>query len=443
MKLRTRITLTAGISFAACVTGAALVVHAAEESDLRRQVDVDLTTRAERIAADLLSTGNPDDALRPSFGDAVAYAQVVSVTGDTVPLAPGSPSLTVTEQTEAVAAGSQSRFFEESIVDDVHLRVLTIPLQSGTALQVARPMEELDIHLLRMSSILGAMVVSGIGLAFLLGRLVANAALAPVVRLTSTAEMVADTGDPSHRISIDGQFELERLASAFNEMLAALESSSLAQRRLVADASHELQTPLTSLKTDIEVMAQSDRLTQRQRRQVADELVEQIDEISLVISNLVDLARETPTDHQDVDLDQVVSDGVAWAHRMHPQVDFSLDVDQVETRGDPDAIRQLVRNLLDNAARWNTNGHPVEVRLTNRDLVVRDHGPGIAPDDLPHLFERFYRAEKARGSRGAGLGLAIVDKVARDHDWNVRAGNHPRGGAQFVVGISREPSNGV
>lgn len=433
MSIRARITVLATVAIGAVVTLVAAALYTAELRELRSQIDADLEVRGSQIAGELVTTGDPDVVLRPQFGAQIAYAQVVSSDGVVVTLAPGSPPLPVDDQTLSVAAGTGDRFFSSADVEEVDLRLLTVPLEGGRALQVARPVEELDLHVLRMSGILGAVLLSGYGAAMVLGRMVANAALSPVAKLTEAAEEVATTRDLAHRIEVGGHAELSGLARAMNEMLAALEASLGAQRRLVADASHELQTPLTVLKTNVEVMARADLLPAEERNALVSEVTAQIDDLSRLVTNLVDLARQgaPKTEWVAVELEEIVADAVRWAERAHPEAYFRVTTVPVWVLGQTDQIVRLVRNLLDNAARWTDRS--VEITLAPGGLEVRDHGPGIEDHDLPHLFERFYRADSARGSRGAGLGLAIVDKVAGDHGWQVEAGNHPDGGARLAV----------
>lgn len=437
MNLRSRVTLLAALAICSSVTIAAALVYAAEESDLRSQVDADLALRASEIAADLVASGDPDAALRPRFGAQIAYAQVVSSGGQVVPLAPGTPELPIDGRVTEVAAGTRSRFLDSIEVQGVQLRVLTVPLRQGEALQVARPVEELRVHLLRMTTILGGVALSGLGLAVILGRMVANAALRPVTGLVATTEKVARTRDPAHRIEPVGNPELDRLATSINAMLAALEHAQESQRRLLADASHELQTPLTSLRTDLEVFTKGS-LAPAARQRLGAEIIDQIDDLSLLVSNLVDLARESPDEAQklEVALDRLAGEAIAWAQRMHGDTEFELTTVPVTVRADPDGVRRLLRNLLDNAARFNSGRQPVRVEVSVGRLSIRDSGPGIDPADRPRIFDRFYRGRGAVPGRGAGLGLAIAAKVAAEQGWSITADNHPAGGAIFTVAFS-------
>jgi two-component system sensor histidine kinase MprB len=256
-----------------------------------------------------------------------------------------------------------------------------------------------------------------------------------VRRLTETTEAVTETRDLSQRIesTSTGEDELGRLATSFNTMLAALEDSSRAQRQLVADASHELRTPLTSLKTNIEVLARGSELTPETREQLLHDLVEQIDEMTALIGELIELAREARPDAvvepaRDVRLDLVAADAIERTRRNRPGIEFESDLDESIVYGAPSTIERAVANLLDNAAKWSPPGGQVEVAVQQGELSVRDHGPGISDEDLPYVFDRFYRSRTARGLPGSGLGLAIVKQVAEAQGGSVVAERPEDGG---------------
>jgi two-component system, OmpR family, sensor histidine kinase MprB len=284
----------------------------------------------------------------------------------------------------------------------------------------------------RVSRWLIALALAGIGLAAGLGLLVARAVLAPVQRLTRTAEEVTETRDLSRRIDTAGTDELSRLAATFNTMLGALEESARSQRQLVSDASHELRTPLTSLRTNIEVLARDEALPPGEREKLLSDVTEQLTEMTALIAELVELARgdQVPDEPQDVRLDLVTADAIERTRRNRPGVTISADVEESMIRGVPSTIERAISNLLDNAAKWSPPDGEVEVSVRGGDVVVRDHGPGIEPDDLPFVFDRFYRAESARGTPGSGLGLAIVRQVAEAHGGSVSAEAAEGGGTR-------------
>jgi two-component system sensor histidine kinase MprB len=218
-------------------------------------------------------------------------------------------------------------------------------------------------------------------------------------------------------------------------MLAALEQSTRAQRQLVADASHELRTPLTSLRTNIEVLGGGRELPPGEREKLLHDVNEQTRELTSLIAELIELARgEQPQpEPEDVRLDLVAADAVERARRNRPAVTFRTDLAESVVHGVPNNIERAVANLLDNAAKWSPPGGDVEVRVADGAVTVRDHGPGIDEEDLPYVFDRFYRAASARGMPGSGLGLAIVKQVAEAHGGTVAAERAEGGGTRITM----------
>jgi two-component system sensor histidine kinase MprB len=267
--------------------------------------------------------------------------------------------------------------------------------------------------------------------------LVARTALRPVRQLTAAAEHVARTRDLSRRIESEGSDELSSLGASFNTMLEALDDSQRAQRQLVADASHELRTPLTSLRTNVEVLADADALSSEDRRRLLRDVVAQLDELTVLVTDLVDLARgdESAAISEDVRLDLLVAEAVERARRHAGDRHFLTDLEPCLIRAVPGKLDRAVGNLLDNAAKWSAPGGEIEVRVHAGEVTVRDHGPGIEDEDLPFVFDRFYRARSARGLPGSGLGLAIVRRVAESHGGEVWAERPAGGGARFRLRI--------
>ena len=289
-------------------------------------------------------------------------------------------------------------------------------------------MAEVDHTLHRLGLYMLLIGLVGVGIAGGLGLVVASAALRPVENLTSVAEEVTATRDLSRRIEVHSEDELGRLASAFNEMLGALDTSVKAQRRLVADASHELRTPLASLRTNIEVLAGGKELPPGEREKLLADVTGQVEELSTLVGDLVEIDREQPAEVEDVRLDELVKSAVTRAKVRAPRVLFRTQLQESVVRGAPTQLERAVSNLLDNAAKWSSS---VDVAVTDHEVTVRDHGPGISKEDLPHVFDRFYRAANARNLPGSGLGLAIVRQVALTHGGEATAENAPDGGAVF------------
>jgi two-component system, OmpR family, sensor histidine kinase MprB len=359
------------------------------------------------------------------------YVQFVSAQGTALdsPDA-GKQLLPVTAGTIAVARGDRSAFYSDETLAGLHVRVLTAPVAGG-AVQAAVAMDAVDNTLDRLALVLVLVSLAGVGLAAGLAVLVARAALTPVATLTATTEQVSRTRDLGERLAVRGGDELARLAMSFNRMMAALEASSHARRQLVADASHELRTPLASLLMNIELLGEKGRLAAGDRERVIADLSEQIHELTVLVGDLVDLARDEPTEAEaeDVRLDELVAEAVARAERHAPSQRFTLDSEPTTVIGVAARLERAVNNLLDNAVKWNPSGEPIEVAVRDGQVSVRDHGPGFAADDLPHVFDRFYRATRSRGLPGAGLGLAIVRQVADAHGGTIEAENAAAGGA--------------
>ncbi|MGH2705209.1 MAG: ATP-binding protein [Actinomycetota bacterium] len=428
MTLRGRLTLVAAVAVAVAIALASAVAYVAVRGELVGQVDDALLRRA---AVTSLAFGELDATL--DIDPAGYVVQVVLPTGRALHTPTETISLPVSDAARDVAAGRRDGFFSDRRISGVHVRVLTVPLRRGIALQVARPLDEVDRVLRRLGLVLLLVVAGGIGLAAALGWMVARAALSPVHRLTEAAERVAQTRDLAHRIESAGSDELGRLAASFNSMLEALDSSLSAQRQLVADASHELRTPLTSLRTNIDVLTRTERLPADQRSRILSDISTQLEELTVLLGDLIDLARneERTEAAEEVRLDRVVEVAAERVRARWPGVRFSTELEPTLVRGVPARLERAVGNLLDNAGKWSPPGGDVEAHLAGGELVVRDHGPGIASEDLPFVFDRFYRSPAARQLPGSGLGLAIVRQVAETHGGSVHAEVAEDGGARL------------
>jgi len=449
MTFRARLTLAAAAAVAIAVVLASAVTYALVRNELRGQVDETLRSSAADLPH-LRLLGDPEGeqflGIPPErFGGVAVFTQLVRADGKAITPPGSTAELPVSERARKIAQDEiDGPLYEDAHVRGTHVRVLTLPLrQGGYALQVARSLEEVDSVLERISRYLIAVALAGIGLAAALGLLVARAALAPVERLTRTAEDVSETRDLSRRIDASGTDELSRLAATFNTMLGALEDSARAQRQLVSDASHELRTPLTSLRTNIEVLSRDELLPPGDREQLLEDVTEQLAEMTALIAELVELARgdQTPADPEDVRLDLVTADAIERTRRNRPGVSFDPTLEESMIRGVPATIERAITNLLDNAAKWSPAGGVIEVTVRGGEVTVRDHGPGIDGSDLPFVFDRFYRAPAARAKPGSGLGLAIVRQVAEAHGGTVAAERAEGGGTRVRLALTPPPSD--
>ena len=349
-----------------------------------------------------------------------------------------SASLPVEDRAREIARAGEGSYLADRDVDGTHVRVLTRGTANGGAVQVARPLDEIDHQLSRLLVALAVLGAVGVALGVGLGALVARTALVPIGRFTSRTEKLSSQLDLSQRIEVVGDDELARLARSFNTTLDALESAVEAQRHLVADASHELRTPIASLRANVQNLEDAERLPREEREKMRADILEELDELTSLVGDVVELAKGAkPGEVQDdVRLDQLVEDLVVRAERRAgSEVDIRVSAEPTLIRGEPERLSRAVSNLLGNAMKWSPPGGLVEVELTGAVLTVRDHGPGFREEDLPHVFERFYRAPAARGMSGSGLGLAIVQQAADAHGGFVEAANAPDGGALLRAGF--------
>jgi two-component system, OmpR family, sensor histidine kinase MprB len=458
MSFRRRLLVAGTAAVAVAILLALGTAFAVVRGELRGQVDESLEqvagSRGEEVlftrrivgAEQMLSSGAEVGVLRQNLAppdqplsNKARYLQLV--VGDRV-IAPagGPPQLPTDERTRELAATGEGSFFGDVTLEDgTHARVFARALEPGVVIQAAQAVDDQDEAIKRLGWILTIVGIGGVGLAGGLGLVVTRTATRPVRDLSEAAEHVARTRDLSRRIEARGGDELSRLATSFNTMLGALERSMRSQRQLVSDASHELRTPLTSLRTNVELLAGTNgKLPAEERARMLRDVVGQLDELTGLVGDLVDLARDGELDEQlePVRLDLLVADAVARARRLHPRREVRAELAETMVQGSPARLDRAVSNLLDNAEKWSPPGAPIEVTLRDGELVVRDHGAGFSGEDLPRVFDRFYRARSARGLPGSGLGLAIVRQVAEAHGGAVSAGNAEGGGAELRFSLA-------
>ena len=433
MTLRARVTLAAGVAVLLAVVAVSVAVYVVVRGNLYEQIDDSLSHRQVPVTQQGLAH---DTSTVPSHLPLVqdVFMQVVDRDGETVTVFDNRP-LPITPEVLAVARGEREETFFNADVNGTSVRVYATSAGQGTARQVGRSLTEVEGALRQLVLTLTAISLAAVGLAAVIGRLVAAAAAAPVHRVAAAADTVAQTGELSHHISVPSGDDLGRLADNFNRMLDALSESLAQQRQLVADASHELRTPLATVRANVEVLARTDELSPEDRAALIRETVAQIGELTRLVGDLVELARGDGQEEPfaTIDLDDVTRRGVEVARRNHPSLAFRVDGIPSPIRGAPGRVSRAVSNLIDNAAKWSPPGSEVHIVVGQGKVTVRDHGPGIDPTDLPHVFDRFYRSPEARTMPGSGLGLAIVKQVADSHGGTVTAGAAPGGGALFVL----------
>jgi two-component system sensor histidine kinase MprB len=448
MPLRRRLGLAAAVAVAVAVAIAALISYLVVRGQLRGEVNGELRAQAASILhGQPHAMDQPLPGLPASSGGPAPYVQLVLASGQSYHRQ-GDITLPAGPRAASVAAGTSGAFMRDLFISGSHLRQYVFPLPGAAlagepvAVELARPLNGVDRVLSHLRLILLVLFAGGIALAVALGRLAAGRVLSPLAEVAQAAERIGATDDLSLRLHIRADDEVGQLAARFNHMLERLQHSRdeldesvRAQRQLVADASHELRTPVTSLRTNIEVLLAGGELEPEDRRRLLGDVVEQSEELSQLVGDLIELARGdlTADRTEDVRLDRVLEESLQRARRNSPGIDFTATLTPVTLEGVPERLGRAVNNLLDNAARHSPPNGRVEVILDERGIVVRDHGNGIDAADLPYVFDRFFRGAGSRGRQGSGLGLAIVRQVTEQHGGTVHADNAPDGGAVFTL----------
>ena len=417
MSFRQRVTLLVALAIAVTVAAISAAVWFIARHELYDQLDSTL----------VVQTGGGG-----GFFGGSPYTVVVQNDGDEH----GNSAIPVTDRARTLqhSAGG-GYYFENTSVRGVPIREYVQSQPNGAVSITVGPLQP-TLHALNRIRFWILLIGSlGIATAAALASVVATAALRPVRRLTAAAETVAATGRLNERVVVSGSDEIGRLAARFNGMLEALEDSVGRQRRLVADASHELRTPLTAARTNVDLVREG-KLPDEEVRRALDEASMELDSLTSLVSDLVELARggERQLRIEDVQLDDLVAGMVERARARSPQSTFVTAFSPTTVQVDPALVERAVSNLLDNAVKYSAPGTPIEVTVRDGEVVVADHGPGIAEEDLPRIFDRFYRAAAARAKPGAGLGLAIVREAAEAHGGRATVESSPRG-ARFRLSL--------
>jgi two-component system sensor histidine kinase MprB len=436
-------TMAVGVAVAFVAAGA----YVTARMQLEASLDDSLLERAHAAASSpaLASRANVPSALLGAADVRIAY---VTATGRAFSPDRIQPQLPLGSPEVDVAAGRLDESVRTVVAGDEKYRVVAVPATAigDTSLVIAQSLEQQQSVLEKLGIVMIGFGAVGVVVAGIAGWLVARNGLRPVRRLTTAVEGKARTED-LRPLPVEGDDEVARLAHAFNEMLIALDMSRERQRALVADAGHELRTPLTSLRTNIDLLTQSDEpggptLEPEARTEVLDDIRAQIDELTTLIGDLTELARAEPTRSvvEELELSEVVHQAFNRVRLRAPGLSFDVVAHPWWVTGDAAALERAITNLLDNAAKWSPPQGRVSCRLVDGVLTVEDDGPGIDVADRSHIFERFWRATESRTMPGSGLGLSIVRQVADRHSASVEVGTSASGGARLTMTIPGSPT---
>lgn len=446
--LQGRLALLTGISVALAVLFVGVTAYGTTRWSLLEELDRELTSSALTASAAVgndvsafnsmntsaLRKSNEVLALVSSEGDARQSA------GQTIQIAAGAEEIAVARMQSGASARTVN------VPDAGSYRVVSVPLHangSSYAVMFAGPMEPLYVTLgsLRLVIVLSGLV--GILTTTVAVLLVAKGALAPVRRLSRAVRNVTQT-DQLNPIRIYGRDDLGELTKSFNGMLRSLQTSREQQRQLIADAGHELRTPLTSMRTNVELLVADDTsgmLPEGARSEILADVSAQLGEFSALVGDLVALTRDDHLQrpHEALDLSDVMDSAIERAQRRGPHITFNVDLDHSQILGDASTLERAITNLLDNAVKFSPPDGTIDVVLEDGTITIVDDGPGIAEDDLPYIFDRFFRSDRARNTSGTGLGLSIVAHTAQAHGATVKATNHAEKGAKFTMRIPTIP----
>ena len=425
-------TMAVGLAVAFVALGAFLTVRMSMQSSL----DNSLLDRAHQAT---LSATLPEltNANIPSWQVGAADVRIFYIDSRGNHTTDSGPAFHVGDPELSVASGHSQQSVRTISSGDIDYRVVAVPAGGNIALVLAQNIAPQESVLKKMGAVMLLFGLAGVIGAAFAGWAVARNGLRPVRRLTDNVEVITRTEELTP-LPVEGDDEIARLATAFNGLLAGLSASRDRQRRLVADAGHELRTPLTSLRTNLDLLLQSDAsggLDPAARAELLDDVGAQIEEMSNLVGDLVELARDEPLRRavEKVDLAEVVDRAVARARRRGTGLTFEVDCEPWWVTGESASLESAVTNLLDNAVKWSPPGGTVRIRLNYGTLTVDDEGPGIAESDREHVFERFYRSDESRSMPGSGLGLSIVRQVTERHSGTVRVDETENGGTRMVL----------
>jgi two-component system, OmpR family, sensor histidine kinase MprB len=447
--LRNRVSVAAAAGVLIVVAAVSFVLYFVYAASLHSRVDAQLLDAAEQASSILQRVQHSTAGSQPPAG----FSEPVTVGGVQVqfflkpPVAVGQRTIfgPFRGRDVAIADHEQPGYFASARHDGQRYRFYTaaMPGMAGALVRTSQAANAADGALRAAALLLAALTVAAGGVTYGVARLSAGRILRPIAELTAAAEHITQTRDLTIRLGATGTSdEVGRLGSSFDTMLAALHESLTAQRQLVADASHELRTPLTSLTTNLDLLEDGAGVADPQAPALVRAAREQAGELDQLITDLLDLARygESAPHCETVRLDVLTAEAVDRVRKRAPHAVIAADLQSCLVHVDPAGVDHAICNLIDNAIKWSPPDCAVRVAVADGQVSVTDHGPGIPAEDLPHIFERFYRAPAAQSMPGAGLGLAIVGSVARASGGTIEVRTGPDG-STFTVAFPEQPSS--
>ena len=442
--LRYRLVLLTTLTVIGGTAIAGVGTYQAARLSLYGQLDVELLSIANS-AADQMSTDFQENTVPSSALNVENVVMIVvgANTNKSVLIGDATTDVKIEAPEIAVAriqTGSSARDGRTSA--GVPYRIVAVPFvdvatNNAYALVIARALGPTLTGLANLATLQLIISLIAAVLCAITAVLVAASTMDPIRQLTSVVSRITST-DELTTIEVRGASEVAELEQSFNSMMESLAASRQQQDRLIADAGHELRTPLTSLRTNIELLVadeKSQMLPETARSEILSDVAAQLGEFTSLVNDLMSLSRGnvTPSNFLTLDFADVVARAVGRAERRGPSLTFDVALQPVYVMGDAVTLERAVTNLLDNAVKFSPPEGRITVRLGADGLVISDQGPGISDEAIPHIFERFYRADSSRNTPGTGLGLSIVDHTVTAHGGTIEVGRADGGGAKFIV----------
>lgn len=479
MSLRVRLTLWYLGLLAAILIAFGVGLYSIVSYSLYDEVDTTLENRANDIQVSLATVlavqNDPVTVLRQGglllptadvfAGAADVYVQIADLDGSVITKSAnlGTQKFVIgPAQLHQVASGQP--LFSIFHINQTRLRAYVAPIKNSdgrivAVVELAQSLREVDVTLARLGVLIAGSIIAALVIAAVGGALLARSALAPIDRISETARAINRAHDLGKRIEVaNSSDEVGRLASTFNEMLARIEELFRVQQRFVADVSHELRSPLTAVRGNLDLIRRGNPQDADARNESLAAIDSEVRRMSRMVADLLLLAQAdagVPIARQPVEVDTLLLDVYRQARMSSDGVRVALGAeDQATVIGDRDRLKQALLNLVGNAVKYTPSGGEVKLSLEKDKqwvrIAVSDSGIGIAPEHISHLFDRFYRIDKARArdAGGAGLGLAIAKSVVDAHNGKITVVSQVGKGSTFTIwlpvdGVNQAQGNGA
>jgi two-component system, OmpR family, sensor histidine kinase MprB len=449
LSLRSRLAILAALTTALTATAVALFGYGLARRSVLNEVDASLVRDQQRYSRRLLTTGG-----NLGLGSELSTTPVALVNGDAKVLrSTTTGAISFRPIDIEIAQGKQTAQFSERTIDQRTYRFYTAPAHApingagrlarfdranggpGLAIAVGRDIEVVRDQLRRLAIGFGLLAGGGVTLSAIAALLAVRVGTRPLKELNEIVHTIATDGDSPREAPTNGPPDIAELSTSFNAMVENLRESRLTQQRMIDDAAHELRTPITSMQTNLDILARATALDPETRSDIVSALLNQFQELRVLVDDLGLLAEQHPqrSTFVSVNLAEVAGRAIERAERRSTSVKIRSDLQAFSIVGDPEQLERAIVNVLDNAIKWSPEHGTVSIALNDGVLRIADEGPGVPAHEHSRVFDRFWRATSTRNTPGSGLGLAIVADVVEQHRGEVTFGESDSGGALVTI----------